>query len=452
MLSEFLINFLRSFWSTLGEMAPFLLFGFFVAGVLAVFFRSELIEKHLGGHGTGAVIKAAVLGVPLPLCSCGVIPVAASLRKHGAGPGATTSFLISTPQTGVDSIMVTLSLLGPVFAIFRPLVAFVSGIIGGIVVNLFGDKPPDSVESIDTFCKGDCLVENDEDDDLHLHEDMGSQADAGKTGTSHSDSFSDSAKRVVNRFRYAMKYGFVTLPRDINTTLLIGLAIAAAISALVPDDFFAETLGAGFLSLIVMMVVGIPIYVCATASVPIAAALMMKGISPGAALVFLMTGPATNAATISTIWKIMGRRSAALYLLTVGVTALAAGTLLNMIFAGQVVSGLSDRMWMIPTWVRNISALVLIAVLVKTFFKSTSVGEIKEVEGVERLKIVIDGMTCEHCAMSVRRAIMETKGVESAVVDLKESHAIVSGGDFDIEEMTNSIEELGYRVTGVERI
>jgi len=453
MLSEFLINFLRSFWSTLGEMAPFLLFGFFVAGVLAVFFRSELIEKHLGGHGTAAVIKAAVLGVPLPLCSCGVIPVAASLRKHGAGPGATTSFLISTPQTGVDSIMVTLSLLGPVFAIFRPLVAFVSGIIGGIVVNLFGDKGPDSVENLDVSCKGDCLAEHDEDDGhLHRHGDLHSPTEAKKAAATHSDSFGDSARRIGNRFRYAMKYGFVTLPKDINTTLLIGLAIAAAISALVPDDFFAETLGAGFLSLIVMMVVGIPIYVCATASVPIAAALMMKGISPGAALVFLMTGPATNAATISTIWKIMGKRSAVLYLMTVGVTALAAGVLLNAIFAGQAVSSLSDSMWMIPVWVRNLSAVVLLVVLVRTFFKHASVGEIEEVEGVEKLKILIDGMTCEHCAMSVRRAIMETKGVEAAVVDLKKSQAIVSGGGFSIEDMTNSIEELGYRVTGVERV
>ncbi len=124
-------------WETLVEMSPFLLFGFLVAGILYVFIRPELVERHLGGRGILQVVKASLLGVPLPLCSCGVIPVSASLRRHGAGRGATTSFLISTPQTGVDSIMVTLSLLGPVFAIFRPLFAFVSGIFGGAVVNAF---------------------------------------------------------------------------------------------------------------------------------------------------------------------------------------------------------------------------------------------------------------------------------------------------------------------------
>ena len=136
--------FVLELWETLREMAPYLIFGFFVAGVLSVLIQPEVVERHLGGRGLWQVIKAAIFGVPLPLCSCGVIPVAASLRRHGAGSGATTSFLISTPQTGVDSIMVTLSLLGPVFAVFRPLISFVSGLLGGSLVTYFGSWPDPS--------------------------------------------------------------------------------------------------------------------------------------------------------------------------------------------------------------------------------------------------------------------------------------------------------------------
>jgi len=435
-MREFLIDFVVSFWQTITDMAPFLLFGFLVAGLLAVFFRSEFVEKHLGGSGFLQVVKASIFGVPLPLCSCGVIPVAASLRKHGAGPGATTSFLISTPQTGVDSIMVTLSLLGPVFAVFRPLVAFVTGIIGGVLVNIFGEKEPEVKGEI-APCDSGCMEEME-----HVVE----------ASAAHDDTLGARTNRTLNRLRYALNYGFVVLPGDINKTLVVGLLIAAAISAVVPDDYFAGILGTGFLSMVVMMVIGIPIYVCATASVPIAAVLIMKGISPGAALVFLMTGPATNAATISTIWKIMGRRSAIIYLLTVAVSALAAGAVLNAIFAGNPVTGLSSEMWMVPQAARTVSAVLLIAILVWTFFKPTRVGEIEMSEELRKLRVNVEGMTCEHCAMSVRRALLESKGVTSAEVDLKGAYALVTGGDFDTDEMRASIEKLGYRVTGFEAV
>jgi len=437
----FLKDFIVSFWGTISDMAPFLLFGFLVAGLLAVFFRSEFVEKHLGGSGFLQVVKASVFGVPLPLCSCGVIPVAASLRKHGAGPGATASFLISTPQTGVDSIMVTLSLLGPVFAVFRPLVAFVTGIVGGMLVNLFGEKESavkkEDVDLCDTGCMDD------------LEHEMGSL-------DSHDHEYEDSKgaarSRTLNKIRFALRYGFVTIPADINKTLVVGLLVAAAISALVPDDYFAGVLGSGFLSMLIMMAVGIPIYVCATASVPIAAVLIMKGISPGAALVFLMTGPATNAATISTIWKIMGRRSAVIYLLTVAVSALAAGMLLNALFGGSPVRGLSSEMWMVPGIVRTLSAVALIAILLWTFFRPRRVGEVILSDELKKLKIMIEGMTCEHCAMSVRRALLESKGVASAEVDLRGAYALVTGGELDTEEMRDSVEKLGYRVTGFETV
>ncbi len=327
-----MIDFARSiivdFWNTAAEMSPYLLFGFFVAGILSVLVSQRLVEKHLGGRGIWPLLKASLFGVPLPLCSCGVIPVSMSLHKHGASKGATVSFLLSTPQTGVDSIFVTLSLLGPVFAVFRPLAAFVTGLVGGGLVNVFNqnqeyaDRPPPE-------CSDECC------------------AGGKKTG------------RIVK----GLKYGFITLPRDIGKAMLVGLIIAAFISALVPDGYFAEKLGTGIFAMVVMMFLGIPVYVCATASVPVAAALILKGLTPGAALVFLMTGPATNAASFLTIWKALGRTTAITYLATVAGCALLGGVLLDYIAVGIDIEIATRPGWMLPNVVKYISAVVLLAIL-----------------------------------------------------------------------------------------
>ncbi|MHC4843561.1 MAG: SO_0444 family Cu/Zn efflux transporter, partial [Planctomycetota bacterium] len=279
---EFIKALLVDFWFTVAEMSPFLLFGFFVAGALSVLVSRAFVETHLGGRGIWPLTKASLFGVPLPLCSCGVIPVAMSLRKHGASKGSTISFLISTPQTGVDSIFVTFSLLGPLFTIFRPIAAFLSGIIGGSLTNTF------------TRLSG---------------------LDSGPEKQCEEECCTGEPKR--NRLRRGLKYGFLTLPRDIGKAMLLGLLIAALISVLVPDDYFVGRLGHPLISMLIMVLVGIPVYVCATASVPIAAALIMKGLSPGTALVFLMTGPATNAASFITIWKGLGKATAIAYLTSV---------------------------------------------------------------------------------------------------------------------------------------
>lgn len=417
-LIEILKTFIIALWDTLTAMSPYLLFGFFVAGILSIVVRPEFVERHLGGKGLGQVVKASLFGVPLPLCSCGVIPVAASLRKHGAGAGATTSFLISTPQTGVDSIMVTLSLLGPVFAVFRPLVSFVSGLIGGSLVAYSGSDAPNAGNNGPDCETGTCGI----------NEGRGSLVDA-------------------------LRYGFVTLPRDINRALIVGVVLAGVISAAVPDDFFAGLLGGGILSMLIMMAVGIPVYVCATASVPVAAALIAKGVSPGAALVFLMTGPATNAATITTVWKIMGKRVAGLYLGTVALCAFGAGLVLDALYAEsgyRVIAGMPS---MLPYSVKVASAVALVAVLVATFFKTSKVGE-RSMEGADvmRVKLTIGGMTCEHCARSIHRAIMEIAGVESAEVDFKKGEAVVAGRAFDIARVQKAVEELGYKFIGSEEL
>jgi len=325
---DFAKSMLVEFWATVAEMSPYLLFGFFVAGLLSVLISQSLVERHLGGRGVWPLIKASVFGVPLPLCSCGVIPVSMSLRKHGASKGATISFLLSTPQTGMDSIFVTLSLLGPVFAVFRPLAAFVTGIVGGGLVDAFEPKPQHPKE-VSAKCTDECCT---------------------TTGP---------PRRIERAFRY----GFITLPHDIGKAMLVGIVIAAVVSALVPDDYFADKLGHPILVMVVMMFLGIPVYVCATASVPVAAVLILKGLTPGAALVFLMTGPATNAASFVTIWKVLGRRTAITYLATVALCAFAGGILLDYIAAGLEFQVVSKPAWMLPSLIKQISAVLLLAVL-----------------------------------------------------------------------------------------
>jgi len=407
-------------WRTLCEMAPYLLFGFAVAGVLSVLIRPETVERQLGGTGIWPVIKATLFGIPLPLCSCGVIPVAASLRRHGSSRGATTAFLLSTPQTGVDSILVTFSLLGPVFAVFRPVAALVTGVIGGGLVDLFsGDRQAGSKPA--EPCDAPCC--------------------AGTTGR--------------GKLIQAIRYGFVTLPKDIAKPLLIGVAAAGVIAAIVPDDYFAGILGGGILAMLVMMLLGLPVYVCATASVPVAAALIAKGVSPGAALVFLVTGPATNAATIATIWKIAGRRTAAIYLATVAATALASGALLDYIFAVHGQAAAPEAPWMLPSWLSATAAFVLLALLAIAMLHSHRVhahdepGQHEEptphAGSVERTQLAISGMTCQGCVATVRQALIECAGVESADVDLRTGRATVTGKNLEPGALCQAVEQVGYK-------
>lgn len=271
-------------WQVTAVMAPYLLFGFAVAGLLHVLLPAAWVARHLGGTGWRPSVKAALFGVPLPLCSCSVIPVSASLRAQGAGTGATAAFLMSTPQTGVDSLAVTYGLLGPVIAVIRPVVAFISGALCGIAVDRWGGDAP-------------------------------ALAGAASVG----------GPAAGPAWRRALRHGFFTLPRDIGREVLIGLLVAGVLGAVVPHDFFADRLHPGLGAMLAMMALGVPMYVCSTASVPIALGLINAGISPGAALVFLITGPATNAAALLAMWKMLGRRAVGIYLLCLAVSALGAG-------------------------------------------------------------------------------------------------------------------------------
>ncbi len=404
------------FWSVLAEMAPYLLFGFLFAGILSVLISAAWVERQLGGSGLWPVTKASLYGIPLPLCSCSVVPVTASLRRHGASRAATTSFLISTPQTGVDSIAVTFSLLGPVFTVFRPVAALISGLIGGMAVAAGVRREVDgSIAEVDPSCGDACC----------------STSSGGRL------------KRILH-------YGFVALPQDIGRSLLIGLVVAGLIAVAIPDDYLTDFVGRGLLSMLAMMALGIPIYVCATASVPVAAALIAKGITPGAALVFLMTGPATNAAAIAMLWRVMGRRAACIYLGAVAVTALASGFALDAIYSTSGVAMPVQAHDMLPAWLQNVAAVVLLTVLAVAMVRPKQ-GVSPEAQGTSDaeqgvLTLAISGMSCNHCVQSVRRALEACPGVTSVNVQLSPGQAQVAGQAVDTRQAVHAVEELGYDV------
>lgn len=323
---ERILNIPNEIWLVIIEMAPYLLFGFLMAGMLSVLISKDYVRRHLGGRGWLGSLKAAMVGVPMPICSCGVIPLAASLRKHGASRSATASFLASTPQTGVDSLMITYALLGWVFAVFRAVVAFLSGIICGAAVAAV--SPPEKETPED--CEDECCRPD--------------------------------QKHIIQRM---LAYGFITLPRNIAKALILGIVLSGIISGLATNLTFVEKLGGSPLAMLVMLGIGIPLYVCSTASVPIALAFIKAGISPGAALVFLITGPATNAATLTTLWQIIGKKQLAVFLTTLALCALAAGFImdfftprlgvLEQVCHGNESVGALDIFW----------AVLLLAVLLK---------------------------------------------------------------------------------------
>lgn len=289
-------------WWILVESAPYVLFGFLAAGVLKAFLPETAIARHLGKNSLGSVIKASLFGIPLPLCSCGVIAAAVGLRKQGASKGASAAFLVSVPETGIDSIAITWALLDPLMTVIRPIAAFLTATVTGVLINLLPDNAPPQQNaecSTVTCCAQKEIV------------------------------LPSAWKRLLDGIGYA----FGGLLKDIGRWLLFGIAVAGVIAWLVPDDFFVRYAGNEFLSMMLMLAIGIPLYICASASTPVAAALVLKGLSPGAALVFLLAGPATNAATITIVGRFWGKRATAMYVASIAVCSLFAGWLTNRLYA-----------------------------------------------------------------------------------------------------------------------
>lgn len=336
---EVLVGIAKESWLIFKEAAPFVLFGFFAAGLLKVLIPEKAIVKHLGGNGFRSVFKASLFGVPLPLCSCGVIPVAIGLRKQGASKGATASFLVSVPETGVDSVAITWALLDPLMTIIRPVSAFITALATGSLINLLPEqKEVSKTDTADSCCS----------------------ADPDKS------TLSAQQKPILQRLKDGVIYAFTDLLKDIGGWLLLGILIAGVISYFVPIDFVDRYLGGEYSSLLIMLIIGIPLYICASASTPIAAALVLKGLSPGAALVFLLAGPATNAATMTVVAKHLGKTTTVVYVAVIATCSLAFGWIVNRIYEWlsiDVLDWASHADHGTDSWIYSISAFVLIGLL-----------------------------------------------------------------------------------------
>ena len=337
-----LLNVIYEIWVLVCEMAPYLLLGFLLAGLMHEFVPKSLSRRYLSGRSMKSVLWAALFGVPLPLCSCGVIPTAMGLRREGAGKGATIAFLIATPQTGVDSIVATYSLMGLPFALIRPLVAMVTAVMGGWLVNatdneILAVRSPQKHEEEHHGC---CCGEHHEEEHSHdcccgkHHEEEHHDCCCGKHHEekhSHGCCCGEHKRNIWHRLGDAMTYAFVEMMGDIGKWLLVGLAVAGIITALVPDTWFAVFQGNSLLSILFVLLLSIPMYLCATGSIPIAVALMLKGLTPGAALVLLMAGPASNAASIVVIRKELGWRTLLVYLSSLVLGAVVFGLAIDLL-------------------------------------------------------------------------------------------------------------------------
>lgn len=400
----------------MNEMAPYLLLGFLFAGVLHVVVPGEFYRKYLSNNSLKSVFCASLFGIPLPLCSCGVIPTAMSLRREGASRGATVAFLTSTPQTGIDSILATFAVFGVSFTIMRPLAALVTSVLVGWVVNRINVN-----ESSEHFEK-QCSYEPDN--------------SAGKS-------------KFSSIFR-VLRYGYFDMLQDIGGHLLVGLILAAIITVAVPDSFFLQFAEYPMLEMFAILLVAAPMYVCATGSIPIAAALMLKGISPGAALVFLMAGPATNFASLLVIKKVLGSKTMCAYLLGIIVGAIIFGLVCDLLPAEwfAVIHHTADccSVQEIPIW-KQIITFAFLALLANALIHKL-IKRNKTMEKVEnQVTYKVVGMSCNHCKASVENALKKLNGVENAVADVAKAEVVVTGKVSD-DEVREAVTGLGFEYNG----
>ena len=358
LLNQFLANFIEVSL----EAAPWLLFGLLAAGLIKVWIPESFMKRVLGGKGSWPVIKGAFIGAPLPLCSCGVLPAAIGLRRSGASNGATLSFLVATPETGVDSIGVSYVLLGPFMTVVRVIAAVASAIITGMLAMIFLARNTHitSEEKIVNSCNsGECASEAE------------SKPESIETSCCSSESCSssesDNDSKFWSRNLSGLKYALSDIWDDIVYWLIFGVAMAAALATFFPAQALAEW-GSGLPAMILMLLVGIPMYICATASTPLAAGLLIAGISPGTVLVLLLAGPATNMATIAILFKEMGRSTVIIYLVGISLSSIGFGLLTDYVVATNGIdinAQIEGATEVIPEWIAIASIVVLIASAIK---------------------------------------------------------------------------------------
>ena len=433
---EYIEKYIDELWFLLLEMAPWLLLGLIFAGLLKVYFPQKHIDRYLGKSDFKSALNGSLLGIPMPLCSCGVIPTGISFYKNGASKGASNSFLISTPQTGVDSILATYSMLGWPFAVLRPIVAFFTGVAGGVLTNWFITEKPAASSPFANFKIDTNALKGEEscDDD-----------DCGCGDTNEHD-------RRHSLVR-AADYAFIELLQDIAKWLVIGFLAAALISVALPNDFFSQFKGLGFIEIIVILLASVPIYICATGSIPIAAVLLLKGVSPGAALVFLMAGPATNVATITVLGKTMGRKSLIIYLTTIIGGAILFGLLTNWLIPADFIlskvmhiHGNGDHE-MLPLWLQWFSALFLLLSIPSGYYFQKYRNKMR-MEATKGEIITVEGMTCSHCEANVKRNLESLKGIKRIVANHNTNEVKITGKGYHIEKVKDKINGLGYKFIG----
>jgi uncharacterized membrane protein YraQ (UPF0718 family)/copper chaperone CopZ len=397
-------------WQIMLELSAPLLFGLLLAGIMRVYLPPTLVRSHLSKPDFASVFRASLIGVPMPLCSCGVVPTAIGLREQGASKGATTSFLISTPQTGVDSVLVSASMLGWPFAIFKLFAAFVSGIAGGLLVNRFtpADKQAQDVSE------------------------QGADYESKK-------------KRLSNVFSYAL----FDLLGTIDLWLIGGILAAAAITTLIPADFFQQVSWAqGIGGMLLVLLISLPLYVCTTASVPLAASLIAAGMPAGTALVFLMAGPATNIATVGAIYRALGVKVLTLYLGTVIVASVSLGLAFDFVLSTGTESHIEHVHHQIHWW-QTASAYLLTGLLVLLVLKKLKNRFLKSGDLSEQdvnLKLKVEGMTCPHCVSRVKNTLEGLDCVDEATPDLSSGWVYIKGQQIDENELTKVINKSGYKV------
>ena len=410
-----MMDYVNAFVSMLNSMSPYLLLGFLIAGVLHAFVPSAIYSRYLAGTGLRSVVTAAAFGIPLPLCSCGVLPTAVALRRSGASRAASTSFLIATPQTGVDSIAATYSMMGLPFAILRPVAALVTSLIGGLAVGHWERKG--------------AL------DDVQDHANY---------------EFSELPKGLWNKVLETLKYGFFDMMQSIGRWLLLGLVIATLITVLLPDNFFSTYARWPLLNMFIIVAVAVPMYVCATGSIPIAAALMLKGMSPGCALVLLMAGPAANVASMFVVNNAFGRKATVVYLLSIIGGAMGFGVIvdywpgLRELFVNALPSHVMHH-HMDVSWFNTACSIFLLGMIVVSlnakYWKSY---QIKRNKTNTMKEFKVKGMMCPHCKANVEKGLAALPGVEKVTVDLAKGTALVEGSVPD-QLIIDCIEDLGYQ-------
>lgn len=415
------MDLLKELWIIFFDMSFYMTIGLLFAGILHLIFSKAWIIKHIGKNNFSSVFKSVLFGVPMPLCSCGVIPTAVYMNQNGASNAAIIAFLISTPQTGIDSIIATYGMMGFIFAIFRPIAAFFMGIFGGLIINLFS--------------KDEMNLKN-----LYENKSIIDKSLKSKT-------FFEKLKTIYN-------YAFVNFLDDISIQFIIGIIIAALISYFFPDEAFLNSkFSSGIFGMLFMIIVGIPIYICATSSIPIALSLMAKGFSPGVAFVFLTAGPVTNIVSLSILLKVFGKKLTSIYLIVIIIFSMIFGGILDFIFKYYSFNSInimhhnhhsilfSDSL----KWIFVLLFIFCLLLSLKRKYLNNMIYRFNKNMIFSDNFIKVDGMSCSHCASNVKNALLSIKGIKTVDINL-ESKMVKIIGQFDLNDVKIKIEELGYKI------